>query len=219
MKKLTKANCGKVFCEVADQYSFTDDGNHFRGFLFKGELPITQCYSEGVTYLSIRSDYILQSCMYPEYRKTSEYRLEDSWIACKDDIDENDFVFACDCILKKVKELNNNIQIDEKLLTKAYFVLLAECSNMKTHVEMFKNVKWWLMCDSDFSRSRDDILSINSKIKRCEEYISSIENDDIDICLAKELCNKVKEDKDVGEYDILSCEYYIKDFIKLIQRL
>ena len=37
---------------------FKDDGNRFTGWMWNDTVPLTQCYSGGEVYLSVRDDYM-----------------------------------------------------------------------------------------------------------------------------------------------------------------
>lgn len=50
----------------AERYDFSDDGNSFRGYLYKDTIPITYLRKYGEVFCSIRMDYLLP---YEDYRK------------------------------------------------------------------------------------------------------------------------------------------------------
>ena len=54
----------------ADQYTFTDDGHTFTGFLYNNTVPVTKCTLDGYVFLEIRADYIVPCEFWPE----GEYR-------------------------------------------------------------------------------------------------------------------------------------------------
>lgn len=49
----------------AERYDFSDDGNSFRGYLYKGTIPITYLRKYGEVFCSIRLDYLMS---YLDYR-------------------------------------------------------------------------------------------------------------------------------------------------------
>ena len=54
----------------APQYTFTDDGHTFTGFVYNNTVPVTKCTLDGCVFLEIRADYIVPVGLWPE----GEYR-------------------------------------------------------------------------------------------------------------------------------------------------
>ena len=75
IKNLTVANIRNIEdMERKEVLDFSDDGNRFRGFSYKG-MPITTIRKNDETYLSIRVDYLDNKFTYKEWMKTEEYHL------------------------------------------------------------------------------------------------------------------------------------------------
>ena len=48
-------------------YDFSDDGSFFRGYVYKGMLPVTVCSYEDMIYICIRSDYVVSYSVGKQY--------------------------------------------------------------------------------------------------------------------------------------------------------
>ena len=105
VKNLSIANIRKFENFVRrEDLDFTDDGNHFKGFSYKG-MPITTLRADNTTYLSIRVDYLENEFTYREWMQTEEYKLCDKFNGVSEfDIDE--LVENIEAILAKVAEMN-----------------------------------------------------------------------------------------------------------------
>lgn len=95
---LTKANIKNTAIKLAPEYDFIDDGNKFRGFIYKG-IPMTQCKSRGECYLSIRADYL--DIDYDNWMKTEEYKLCDKF--------NGTFKFDIDELIANLEKISNKI--------------------------------------------------------------------------------------------------------------
>ncbi len=114
IKNLTKANIRKIEgMEKRENLDFEDDGNHFKGFSYKG-MPITTLRTDDTTYLSIRVDYLngTNNFTYDEWRGTEEYNLTDEFNGVSE-IDLDKLLDNLERIIAKVNELNAKFENEE----------------------------------------------------------------------------------------------------------
>ncbi len=195
---------------LREDLNFSDDGNYFRGFDYKG-LPITTLRTEGTTYLAVRVDYIEKDFTYADWFNTKEYRLADEFNGC-DEVDLDKLIENCEKILAKVNELNEKANTEKlNMVPVADRLLQVEIDLVDNAIEGAKNINWWKMSDYELrsakryieslQRTRDRIwnmkigdLSVREKrdmLQRLEKYgYVVVEEDDIYIRELKELEEK-----------------------------
>ena len=143
VKNLTLANIKNIEGMIRrEDLDFSDDGNKFRGFEYKG-MPITTLRSEDITYLSIRWDYLDNEFTNKEWHKTEEYELCHKFNGVSEfDIDE--LVENLEKVIAKVKELNDRARDEEIDTTVVEQALLNEIAMVEDIIEDFKeNFIWW----------------------------------------------------------------------------
>ena len=129
---------------LREDLNFSDDGNYFRGFDYKG-LPITTLRTGNDTYCSVRVDYLDNKFAYREWMNTEEYRLADEFNGVSE-IDLDKLVENCEKILAKVAELNEKAENEVLDMTKVIERLKEEHEMVSTFIEEAKaSVKWWTL--------------------------------------------------------------------------
>lgn len=105
VKNLSKVNIRSIDgFERREDLDFTDDGNSFKGYSYKG-MPITTIRSRNVTYLSVRVDYLWNKFDYKSWMQTEEYKKCNEFNGVSEfDIDK--LVENLEKIIAKVNELN-----------------------------------------------------------------------------------------------------------------
>ena len=88
---------------------FKDDGNRFTGWMWNDAVPLTQCYSGGEVYLSVRDDYMRSKAGIPYHfwEKYEESKLGDKYNGTSEKIDLDELADICrkiDAGIKKAKE-------------------------------------------------------------------------------------------------------------------
>ena len=88
---------------------FKDDGNRFTGWMWNGTVPLTQCVSDGKTFLSVRDDYMRSNADIPYHfwEKYEESKLGDKYNGTTEKIDLDELADICrkiDAGIKKAKE-------------------------------------------------------------------------------------------------------------------
>ena len=148
VKNLTVANIKKYDgFERREDLDFTDDGNRFRGFSYKG-MPITTLRSnlDNTTYLSIRVDYLENEFTYNEWMETEEWSLCHKYNGVAE-FDMDELIEDLERIIAKVKEMNKkarNEVIEMKDIVKLEVRLNEEIGMAESVINLAKrNFKWY----------------------------------------------------------------------------
>lgn len=137
VNKLTAKNGLSYGIEVAPQYDFEDDGNHFRGFIYKG-IPMTQLYSrlDKTVYLAIRVDYLRDNNFtYSEWMDTEEYRLCDKFNGYSGEFSIEELVENLEKIIKKINEMNNTASVSEEDFDNAIATMINKANEIDNFVK------------------------------------------------------------------------------------
>lgn len=146
---------------------FSDDGNRFRGYVYKndkGEMPLTYLKADGEVYAAIALHH-LNDLSYDEYKNLPSYRDADKYNGVPED------------------------SVDVADLAKIAERLIDEYNEAKSKLDRVSNEELKDMCDKLEKAARDDynktikmldsisivkILSLNEyKIKRLKDYLNS----------------------------------------------
>lgn len=151
---------------LREDLNFSDDGNHFRGFDYKG-LPITTLRSnvDGCVYLSIRVDYLDNDFTYYDWMETEEYKLANEFNGVSEfDIDK--LIENCERIIAKVNELNEKARNEAIDMTDVEEAIHAEAKMIEEAIEYVKaNLKWWNVKDGYLKMAKDYMNSLIKKQK------------------------------------------------------
>lgn len=145
VNKLTAKNGLSYGIEVAPQYDFVDDGNHFRGFIYKG-IPMTQLYSrlDKTVYLTIRVDYLRDNNFtYSEWMKTEEYRLCDKFNGYSGEFSIEELVENLEKIVKKINEMNRTASVSEEDFDNAIAVMINRANEFDNFVKFVSTKIDW----------------------------------------------------------------------------
>ena len=156
---------------LREDLNFTDDGNRFRGFDYKG-LPITTLRADGITYCSIRVDYLDNEFTYKEWMETEEDDLCDEFNGV-DQIDLEKLIENCERIIAKIEELNKKCREETLDMSPVLDRLTMEGNMAAAILEKAKtSVKWWKLDDYKLKSVRKafemltrDLVYIRSTIK------------------------------------------------------
>lgn len=208
---LTKANIKEYGIELAPQYDFTDDGNHFRGFIYKG-MPMTQCYakSDGEVYLSIREDYLENNFTWSEWAATEESNLCDDFNGVSE-IDLDKLVENLERIIAKRDELNRNIEIPEEDILRLQNQVWECTSYLEGFINTVKsNLKWWELNDWKLTRAANYVKSLEREVKKGWEIAKNTQA--LSIRELKQYIETVKAGKEVIERNDL----YVRELKELM---
>ena len=227
VKKLTAKNGVMYGIEVAPQYDFEDDGNHFRGFVYTSningnkefKLPLTQCYSRNdkTVYLCVRVDYLEGNAFtYKEWMETEEWRLADKFNGYGE-FDLEELVSNMEKIIAKINELNGKA-VEEKIDTKpvvdqlkkeideAGLILLAA----KT-IDLFNpNLK-----DYEVKKIRECYSFIRKYINTMYEMIEKIESGLIERKTLKEMIDRFNG---YGYVEFRKTDYFAKTIMEYTRK-
>lgn len=177
VNKLTVKNGLSYGIEVAPQYDFMDDGNHFRGFIYKG-IPMTQLYSrlDKTVYLDIRVDYLRDNNFtYNEWMNTEEYRLCDKFNGYSGEFSIEELVENLEKIIKKINEMNNTASVSEEDFDNAIAVMINRANEFDNFVKFASTKIDWsdnnihtLVTYLNFLAK--EAKSIRNKIERISEF-------------------------------------------------
>ena len=160
---LTKANIKGTGIELAPEHDFTDDGNRFRGFIYKG-MVMTQCRADGMCYLAIRVDYLDNAFTFKEWMNTEEYMLEDEFNGVSQ-FDLDKLIENLEKIIAKVNEMNEAASKEEIDMTEVIAKANDEIKFLETFLNFAKsNIKWWELNKWDLQSTGDAMKSLISRL-------------------------------------------------------
>lgn len=137
VNKLTAKNGLSYGIEAAPQYDFVDDGNHFRGFVYRG-IPMTQLYSrlDKTVYLTIRVDYLRDNNFtYKEWTDTEEYKLCDKFNGYSGEFSIEELVVNLEKIINKVNEMNSTASVSEEDFDNAIATMINRANEIDNFIK------------------------------------------------------------------------------------
>lgn len=209
VKSLTKANAAKYGIDVREDLNFSDDGNRFRGFSYKG-MPITQCVSRGECYLSIRVDYLENNFTYKEWMQTKEYALCDEFNGVNE-FDIEKLIENLEKVIAKVNEMNSNCKVDETEIKQGIEIVKEEISEIEEAIFEAAHVSWWRISEYKLKIAANYMRSLERKANEGYKLIEGIENESIRN--KKRFIEKVRN---VKNYKILGGEFYMSKLKELL---
>lgn len=152
-KSLTVANIKGTGIERCEKIDFTDDGNRFTGWIYKG-LAISQCYSKADgTFLSFRPDYAKDlennnlstfkfTAPWEFYHMEETYKLGDKYNGVHEfNIDE--LIADLDTFVEWMKDVEIRWNATEVDVEKCNEVVEKEVNEAKRKLaEFYKNFDW-----------------------------------------------------------------------------
>lgn len=185
MKTLTENRVSKVpHFRRAPELDFSDDGNRFQGFVYK-RLPMSQGRGCGLTFLSVRIDYLSEDTelrfigTYEDYSKEPWYKLCDKYNGVAELPEMDEIVKDLETILAGVKELNKKLE-SEEVDTKPILHRLEEerklsqdaYDNFKSKFDLF-NPKY---SDYEVRNIRDYMKSLKQKAESAASCYKKVED-------------------------------------------
>ena len=162
---------------LREDLNFTDDGNRFRGFDYKG-LPITTLRADGFVYCSIRVDYLDNQFVYQEWMDTEEYKLTDEFNGVEE-IDLDKLIENCEKVLEKVNEMNEHCK-SETLDTTAVVERLEQEKGMLTQLldDAKTSVRWWELKQYEMHFVKDAFDGTVRELERVDKAINGLDTMD-----------------------------------------
>lgn len=218
VKSLTKVNGAKVGIEVANELNFGDDGNFFRGFMYKG-MPMTQCYSkkDGEVYLCIRVDYLKNNFTHKEWMETEEYHLCDEFNGVTE-FDLDKLVENLERVIAKVREMNENATASTAELEEAKQILGQEVSDIEDFTEQVKyEFEWWNCKNHYYIKTIIDYMqTLEKKAKQGRELIANL--DSMTIIEQKTWIERARYAIQNVNSKMLGGDFYMKQITEYIQK-
>ena len=202
---LTKANIKGTGIELAPEHDFTDDGNRFRGFIYKG-LVMTQCRADGECYLAIRVDYLDNEFTTKEWMKTKEYDLEDEFNGVSE-FDMDKLLENLEKILAKVNEMNAAAKAEELNMDPVKEALEDEIEYAESVVAEFKTkFKWYEANEYELKSLVRDLKSEETEIANAKKMLDEL--DELETKIQRQLIENLKE---CGYVKIRSNSFYLRE--------
>lgn len=146
---------------LREDLNFVDDGNHVRGFDYKG-LPITTLRSNAndCVYLLIRVDYLDNDFHYEDWMDTEEYKLAREFNGVSE-FDLDKLIENCERIIAKVNELNEKARNEVIDTTEVEEAIQAEAKMVEEAIEyVIANLKWLNLKDGYLKMTKDYIFKL-----------------------------------------------------------
>lgn len=196
---------------LREDLNFSDDGNCFRGFDYKG-LPITTLRSDGRTYLDVRVDYLRDNDFtWEDWHNTEEYRLADEFNGCGE-VDLDKLIDNCEKILVKIEELNAQAHSESLDMNPVRERMLKEITLIDTVIyEAQHNLKWWLLDNWDIRRAKDYI----ERLLQTKKRLSEAKLDCLSVKRKRELVQHLEE---VGYIKVAEHTYEIESLREYIAK-
>lgn len=214
VKNLSVANIKKIEGFVRrEDLDFSDDGNRFRGFEYKG-MPITTLRSHDETYLSIRVDYLEnKSFTHNEWYKTEEYKLCDEFNGVGE-IDLDKLIENLEKIIAKVNELNEKAKNEVVNVDEVKKAAKNEIEMAKKVIDDFtKNFKWFLPSVNSYK-----INSLKNYMTSLLGRIDKLENTDFDNLPIRRKKEYVERLNTYGYVEIAETNFYVEELKEAIEK-
>ena len=209
VKSLTKANAAKYGIDVREDLNFTDDGNRFRGFSYKG-MPMTQCVFQGKCYLSIRVDYLENNFTYKEWMQTKEDALCDEFNGVSE-FDIEKLIENLEKVIAKVNEMNSNCEVDEAEIKQGIEIVKEEIFVIEEAIFEAAHTSWWRISECKLKRAADYMKSLERKANEGYKLIEGIENESI-----RNKKHFIEKVRNVKSCKILGGEFYMSELKELL---
>lgn len=143
---------------VREDLNFSDDGNRFRGFDYKG-MPITTLRADNETYLSIRVDYLHNNFTYNEWMGTEEWKLADEFNGVSE-IDLDKLIDNLEKVIAKVNAMNKAAETESIDMTDVKEKAASQVKKIDAAINKAKSIDWWKMQDYELRQIKDYMTSL-----------------------------------------------------------
>lgn len=211
IKNLTVANIRNIEgMERKEVLDFSDDGNRFRGFSYKG-MPITTIRKNDETYLSIRVDYLDNKFTYKEWMNTEEYYLCNEFNGAYE-FDLDKLIENLEKIIAKVAEMNEKAA-NEVIDTSEVEARLSHEIEYATSIieDAKKNFKWYEANEYVIKKMVSHINSVSSRIERIKKY----DFNTMDIRIKRTMVEKLR---DCGYIEFQEDNFFLTEIKKYLKK-
>ena len=171
---------------VREDLNFEDDGNHFKGFDYKG-LPITTLRSCGETYLSIRADYVRSGCKNYDSLPDEVKRLCWTYNGTTEKFTLDELADVCEKVIAGIKEANKVFEARDVDYSAVKAQFAKEAAVAKSGLDMIDNAHldfWSLMEDSSKKYALQNLADYRKALKKgyeraCNTDVSTMTKSEI----------------------------------------
>lgn len=208
VKNLSVANIRKYEgFERREDLDFSDDGNYFRGFSYKG-MPITtlRCNKDNTTYLSIRVDYLENKFTHKDWIAANGWVLCDKFNGVSEFAME-DLIEILEEVIAKVEEMNAAAEAEDIDVTEVVDAMFNEVVMAEAVVNNFKaNFKWYDASSHELSRLVRYMKAVEAEIDR----VNKIKVNELTNKQKKEMVQRLNEH---GYVKIRKDSFYLNELI------
>ena len=224
MKTLTENRISKIpgFTR-ASEHDFSDDGNRFIGFEYKG-LPLSQCRNSCGTFLAFRIDYLSEDTKlkfigtWEDYSKQPWYPLCNKYNGVDELPEMDEIVKDLETVVTGIKELEKKLEatpVDTDMILKRLNSELALAqhaySHYKSNIDLFSEG----LNDYDVDDARRYIKAIKGDFDKINSTIHNIENKTLSVSRLRELEVSAKHDY---IYIQDNNDFYISSLKKILEK-
>lgn len=209
VKNLSVANIRKYEgFERREDLDFSDDGNRFRGFSYKG-MPITTLRTDNTTYLSIRVDYLENSFT------TKDWIAANGWVLCDkfngvSEFDMEDLIEVLEEVIAKVNEMNAVAEAELLDMSDVVDAIFNEVVMAEAVVENFKaNFKW-------HEASPHRLVSLLHYMRSAEDMITHAKSVKVRLLPKVQKRQLIQKFKEYGFVMFEKDQFYLKELINAI---
>lgn len=148
---------------------FRDDGNSFKGYIYKDFLPVSALVSQGDAYISIRLDYLDMD--YDEYSKLDSYKLTDEFNGVRvEDFNPEKFAQNLETCYNDAKNFLDNVEdVDNDSIEKGIETINKACQEIKDQVNAY------------IKEHAQEIINLSEyQFKTLKDYIKSAGDKSVD---------------------------------------
>ena len=188
---------------LREDLNFSDDGNRFRGFDYKG-LPITTLRADDITYLTIRVDYLYNqnSFTYSEWMETEEYNLCDEFNGVSE-VDLDKLIENCERVLAKMAEMNKAAEAEDVDMSDVKASVDSYIARGTAAIEKVRNIDW-------LDLEAWQLRSIKEMVKSLRRTMEDLASKDFDSMCRRDKAEWKKRRTGYAEWYIEELEKYCK---------
>lgn len=181
MKTITEAKIKDIQgFRRAPEHDFSDDGNNFTGWEYKG-LPISQHRSSKYgTFISFRVDDIAhkKGFTYDDYSKTSWYKLCNKYNGVSELPEIEEIIKDLEIVVAGIKEFEEKVKNEKLDYSKVVERAKLEKKAVEDYVNKFKSEFNFWNCNSDYSlkKAKNYIQTLLRKIEVLSKLIENPES-------------------------------------------
>ena len=207
IKNLSKANIKHYEgFERREDLDFSDDGNFFRGFSYKG-MPITTLRTGDTTYLCIRPDYLETKFTFKSWMQTKEYILCDEFNGVSE-FDMDKLVENLEKVIAKVNEMNEAAEAEVIDMTEVIDAMLNEVMMAENIINNFKaNFKWYEASSYELANLVKYMKSVETEVAR----MNAIKVNELSNKQKKEMVQRLNE---YGFVRISKSDFYLTKLVE-----